>query len=45
MVPCPWARHALAWLQSAPQMRVGVQMPTGQTDTLLIWLIEGDPAI
>ncbi len=37
MVPCPWARHALAWLQSAPQMCVGVHLTSISEQPLYRW--------
>lgn len=26
MVPCPWALHALTWLQRAPDVQVGIHL-------------------
>ncbi len=37
MTPCPWARHALDWLQTAPHVRVGVHLTSVSEQPLYRW--------
>jgi chitin disaccharide deacetylase len=37
MVPCPWALHALAWLQEAPEVPLGVHLTSVSEQPIYRW--------
>src|ERR671916_1788263 len=37
MVPCPWALHALAWLQEAPEVPFGVHLTSVSEQPIYRW--------